>query len=120
MIERRNFLNLAGSTGAVVLAMARRVFAADQGEAPRHTKPSKGPIPRRTLGKTGERVSIVGIGGHHLGRALVEESESIRIVRTALDSGAPISSTTVGITTTARARFGLERRCAMAIATRHF
>ena len=68
--------------------MARRVFAADQGEAPRHTKPSKGPIPRRTLGKTGERVSIVGIGGHHLGRALVEESESIRIVRTALDSGA--------------------------------
>lgn len=88
MIERRNFLKLAGSTGAVVLAMARRVFAADQGEAPRHTKPSKGPIPRRTLGKTGERVSIVGVGGHHLGRALVEESESIRIVRTALDSGA--------------------------------
>jgi predicted aldo/keto reductase-like oxidoreductase len=87
MIERRNFLKLAGSTAAVALTMARRVFAADRSDAPGHTGSSSGPIPRRTLGHTGERVSIVGIGGHHLGRALVEESESIRIVRTALDKG---------------------------------
>ena len=52
-----------------------------------HPAEPKGAIPRRTLGKAGERVSIVGIGGHHLGRVLVEESESIRIVRTALDNG---------------------------------
>ena len=29
----------------------------------------------------------MGIGGHHPGRALVEVSESIRIVQTALDNG---------------------------------
>jgi aryl-alcohol dehydrogenase-like predicted oxidoreductase len=87
MIERRIFLKLVGSTAAVAIAMARRVFGANQSNAPGQIEPSNSPIPRRTLGKTGERVSIVGIGGHHLGRAVVEESESIRIVRTALDSG---------------------------------
>jgi predicted aldo/keto reductase-like oxidoreductase len=44
-------------------------------------------IPRRTLGRTGEKVSIVGIGGYHLGRPNVTEAESIRIVRTGIDSG---------------------------------
>ncbi|MBV8203177.1 MAG: aldo/keto reductase [Acidobacteria bacterium] len=43
-------------------------------------------IPYRTLGRTGEKVSLVGIGGAHLGR-LHDEQEAIRIVRTALDSG---------------------------------
>ncbi len=43
-------------------------------------------IPRRTLGKTGEKVSIVGLGGAHIGRQK-DENESIRIIRTALDSG---------------------------------
>ncbi len=43
-------------------------------------------IPYRVLGSTGERVSIVGIGGAHLGRQL-EEKVAIAIVRAALDSG---------------------------------
>ena len=48
--------------------------------------PEKGEIPYRQLGRTGEKVSIVGLGGHHLG--LVEnEQESIRIIRTAIDNG---------------------------------
>jgi aryl-alcohol dehydrogenase-like predicted oxidoreductase len=83
MIKRRSFLKLAGSTAAMVFAMSRSVRTADgsiQGGSP-------GDIPRRLLGGTGVQVSIVGLGGHHLGRAMVEESESIRIVRTALDSG---------------------------------
>jgi len=42
-------------------------------------------IPYRTLGHTGEKVSIIGIGGYHLGRP--SEQESIRIIRTALDQG---------------------------------
>src|SRR5271155_3847208 len=42
-------------------------------------------IPRRSLGKTGEKVSIVGIGGYHLG--IPDEATAIRIVQTALDSG---------------------------------
>ena len=44
-------------------------------------------IPYRPLGRTGERVSAIGIGGYHLGKAYLQESESIRIVRSAIDSG---------------------------------
>jgi predicted aldo/keto reductase-like oxidoreductase len=40
----------------------------------------------RTLGRTGERVSCIGLGGGHIGVQATEE-ESIRIVRAALDSG---------------------------------
>src|SRR5437588_10879919 len=42
-------------------------------------------IPYRRLGRTQERVSLVGLGGYHLG--VPGEQESIRIIRTALDSG---------------------------------
>ena len=47
---------------------------------------STGSIPRRTLGHTGEKVSMVGLGGYHIG-SQKDESESIRIIRTALDAG---------------------------------
>src|SRR5881628_3274841 len=41
----------------------------------------------RELGKTGEKVSAIGVGGWHLGLRPVDEALAIRIVRTALDSG---------------------------------
>jgi aryl-alcohol dehydrogenase-like predicted oxidoreductase len=44
-----------------------------------------GTLPARKLGRSGEKVSIVGLGGYHLG--VPDEQEAIRIVRTALDSG---------------------------------
>ncbi len=40
----------------------------------------------RTLGKTGERVSAIGLGGAHAGRVSTQE-ESTRIIRTAIDNG---------------------------------
>lgn len=40
----------------------------------------------RTLGKTGERVSAIGIGGAHAGRASTAD-EATRIIRTAIDAG---------------------------------
>ena len=43
-------------------------------------------IPYRELGSTGEKVSIIGIGGYHIGNAK-DDAEAVRIVRTALDSG---------------------------------
>jgi predicted aldo/keto reductase-like oxidoreductase len=43
-------------------------------------------IPYRRLGRTGEMVSLVGVGGYHLGRQ-ADEQETIRIVRTAVDTG---------------------------------
>jgi aryl-alcohol dehydrogenase-like predicted oxidoreductase len=44
-------------------------------------------IPYRTLGRTGERVSAIGLGGWHLGLARVDEQLSVRIIRTAIDRG---------------------------------
>jgi len=40
----------------------------------------------RKLGRTGEKVSAIGLGGYHLGLAK-DSSESVRIVRTAVDAG---------------------------------
>ncbi len=40
----------------------------------------------RTLGHTGEKVSIVGLGGYHMG-VPKDPAESTRIVRTAIDGG---------------------------------
>jgi predicted aldo/keto reductase-like oxidoreductase len=47
---------------------------------------TKGDMQYRTLGRTGESVSIVGLGGYHVGMQQ-DEKESIRIIRTALDNG---------------------------------
>ena len=41
----------------------------------------------RTLGRTGERVSVIGLGGWHLALSHVSESLSLRIVRGAIDRG---------------------------------
>jgi aryl-alcohol dehydrogenase-like predicted oxidoreductase len=43
-------------------------------------------IARRPLGKTGLQVSILGIGGYHLG-SVKEETEARQIINTALDTG---------------------------------
>jgi aryl-alcohol dehydrogenase-like predicted oxidoreductase len=40
-----------------------------------------------TLGRTGETVSAIGLGGFHLGLKHVNEQHSLRIVRTAIDHG---------------------------------
>jgi predicted aldo/keto reductase-like oxidoreductase len=45
-----------------------------------------GSIPRRTLGRTGEKVSMIGLGGYHLGMQK-DEQESIRIIRAGVDAG---------------------------------
>jgi aryl-alcohol dehydrogenase-like predicted oxidoreductase len=41
----------------------------------------------RPLGRTGERVSAIGLGGFHLASEQVGESLAVRIVRTAIDRG---------------------------------
>ena len=40
----------------------------------------------RNLGKTGEKVSAIGLGGHHIGRPK-DPKEGIRIIRRAIDRG---------------------------------
>src|SRR6202043_279165 len=70
------FLEL--SVAGAVVAGAARLGVAQETRA--------NGIPHRTLGRTGEKVSLVGVGGAHLGW-MHDEQEAIRIVRTALDSG---------------------------------
>ncbi len=48
--------------------------------------PSRAGIPYRLLGSTGESVSLVGLGGGHIG-VQESEAESIGIIRTAIDNG---------------------------------
>ncbi|HEU4714984.1 MAG TPA: aldo/keto reductase [Pyrinomonadaceae bacterium] len=44
-------------------------------------------MPMRTLGRTGVEVSLVGLGGWHLGFKSIEDELAIRIIRTAIDNG---------------------------------
>lgn len=74
-MSRRRFLQVAGAS-ALAATLARNV-AADE---------STGSIPQRTLGATGEKVSMLGLGGYHIG-IQNDEQESIRIIRTAIDAG---------------------------------
>ncbi|GMU06036.1 aldo/keto reductase [Corallococcus caeni] len=43
-------------------------------------------VPRRKLGRTGQEVSCVGLGGFHIGKQK-DESESLALIRGALDQG---------------------------------
>lgn len=49
--------------------------------------PSSSDIPRRPLGRTGERVSAIGLGGWHIGLPSVDEALATRLVRSAVDRG---------------------------------
>jgi uncharacterized protein len=73
-VTRREFLELAAAT--TLLASL----------SPLATAETRSGIPYRALGRIGEKVSAIGMGGYHLG-IQSDEQESIRIIRTALDSG---------------------------------
>jgi len=73
-LSRREFLEIG--VAATLAAGAEKLAWAE----------TKGDVPRRTLGRTGEKVSIVGLGGYHIG-SQKDEQESIRIIQTAIDNG---------------------------------
>ena len=74
-VTRREFLEM-GVAATLAVSTEKIAWAAD----------TKSEVPRRTLGRTGEKVSMVGLGGYHIGNQK-DEQESIRIIRTALDNG---------------------------------
>src|SRR3982074_2391760 len=74
-VSRREFLGMTAAS----LLMAGGLSAA--------AKPDRASgIPYRTLGRTGEKVSVIGLGGYHLGKQS-DPQESIRIIRTGIDEG---------------------------------
>src|SRR3954464_9304895 len=72
--DRREFLH-AGLAGLAVAAEPPELF--DNG-------PDK--VPKKAFGKTGEKVSIIGIGGYTPAEARTKE-EAVKIVHEAVDAG---------------------------------
>jgi len=73
--SRREFLGMTASS--LLMAGTLSVSAAAD---------RKNGIPYRPLGRTGEKVSVIGLGGYHLARQSTTE-ESIRIIRSGIDEG---------------------------------
>jgi predicted aldo/keto reductase-like oxidoreductase len=76
--SRRDFLTKAlsgAAAGAGLAALGPRGLFADDGE-----------IPLRPLGKTGEKVSVLCLGGYHIGVPR-DPAEGIRIIEAAIDRG---------------------------------
>jgi predicted aldo/keto reductase-like oxidoreductase len=82
-LHRRSFLKGVGAAAAG-LALTHPLLAAET-NAP-ITVPHSAGVPRRKLGKTGEMVSLIGVGGHTLATA-PDEATSLRIVHEAIDEG---------------------------------
>jgi len=94
-MDRRAFL---GASGASVVLAACNTKKDEPPKGPPPGAPKEGDVPvpppaaaratmpMRMLGKTGQMVSMVGLGGFHVGMQK-DEAESIRIVRSALDRG---------------------------------
>ncbi|MGO8765369.1 MAG: aldo/keto reductase [Limisphaerales bacterium] len=74
-VSRRRFVKMALAAGAAVAA-APQLWSAE----------TKGEIPLRPLGRTGEKVSAIGLGGYHIG-IQSDEQLSLSIVRSAIDRG---------------------------------
>jgi predicted aldo/keto reductase-like oxidoreductase len=75
-ISRRGFLGVAAAS--IFLARAEQ-------QVPRLESKMSG-VPYRTLGRSREKVSLIGLGGYHLGKQ-ADPQESIRIIRAGLDEG---------------------------------
>jgi uncharacterized protein len=84
--DRRGFLQAAGLIGAGV-ALSESFLKADE-PIPQLQLTNTGPdkIPRKPFGRTGEHVSVIGIGGYSLGDT-PSLKEAIAIAHEAIDAG---------------------------------
>lgn len=93
-ISRRDLLKVASATGLTTLGLtAAEGFSkftssstAQAQTSPKPNQPQSSEMPYRMLGQTGERVSVIGLGGYHIGK-LKTEQESIQLIRRAIDRG---------------------------------
>lgn len=86
-MERRNFLKsvtAAGVTAAIGVSSSHAELAAKS--PPPANRPELPDMIYRELGKTGERVSAIGLGGYHVGKQ-TDANESVRLIRQAIDRG---------------------------------
>jgi len=92
-ISRRKFIKTASGTLAIGVAAGSAAFpvsaAAQQTSNLTSDQPEeqrRGDMLFRRLGRTGELVSLVGLGGNHIGKQ-ADENDSIHLVRSAIDRG---------------------------------
>ena len=83
---RRRFLHMLGATAAAGLALRAMADPPPPDTKEQAGANETGTVPRRKLGKTGVEVSMIGIGGSHIGTQ-PDENDSIKIIRTAIDNG---------------------------------
>ena len=81
-IDRREFVKTAGTAAG---AMAAEHLLSPMVRA--ETATGNDGMIYRTLGRTGERVSAIGLGGYHIGKPSLAEQDSIQLVRQAIDRG---------------------------------
>lgn len=74
-VTRREFLKL-GIAATFIAGAGQHSWAVEMKEG----------MPYHRLGRTGESVSLIGLGGFHIGKQS-DEKESIRIIRAAIDNG---------------------------------
>jgi uncharacterized protein len=89
-MERRSFLKGAAAAVAGLTVRDLGAQATLEGAAAHTPLPAVSTvngIGRRKLGRADVEVSILGIGGFHIGQARVSEADGIAIVRRALDEG---------------------------------
>jgi aryl-alcohol dehydrogenase-like predicted oxidoreductase len=87
-MHRREFLR--GLALAGIAARGGRGLASSfAGEMQSSASGNKegGPMIYRTLGRTGERVSAIGMGGFHIGQPKLTDEDSIKLIRAAIDCG---------------------------------
>jgi predicted aldo/keto reductase-like oxidoreductase len=82
-MDRRDFLKTAtvAAAGSVANASAENAQSSVA-----NRRPESPNMIYRELGRTGERVSAIGLGGYHVGKQQDPE-KSIRLIRTAIDRG---------------------------------
>jgi aryl-alcohol dehydrogenase-like predicted oxidoreductase len=86
-LQRRRFIQvgLAG-TGALLAENILNPSAIGALAPLEMTRTGPEEIPRKPLGKTGEHISILGLGGYHIG-TLGSAEEATRLVQEAMDAG---------------------------------
>lgn len=90
MKTRRDFLKEGILVATATAAGAQRLMADEVIKAPADLKmpPTvrRGDMVYRQLGRTGQQVSLIGLGGFHIG-VQKDEQDSIRLIRSAIDRG---------------------------------
>jgi uncharacterized protein len=86
-MQRRSFLKSAAVAGVAAAANGSFGQSAAAASATAASRRAESPdMQYRELGKTGERVSVIGMGGYHIGKQ-ENADESIRLIRAAVDRG---------------------------------